>query len=63
MSTLKRFSEQEENYHRYRARLDYQHEQETIRWEYEQSLAQLAEDFNVVVASPLWAQGAYGGLV
>jgi hypothetical protein len=23
----------------------------------------LAEDFNVVVASPLWAQGAYGGLV
>jgi hypothetical protein len=21
------------------------------------------EDFNVVVASPLWAQGAYGGLV
>jgi predicted transposase/invertase (TIGR01784 family) len=44
MSTLKRFSEQEENYHRYRARLDYQREQETIRWEYEQSLAQLAEE-------------------
>jgi type I restriction enzyme M protein len=34
-------------------------EEEADGWNY----ARDSEDFNVVVASPLWAQGAYGGLV
>jgi len=34
------FSEKEEDYHLYQARQNYRREQRTIRWEYEQGLAE-----------------------
>jgi predicted transposase/invertase (TIGR01784 family) len=40
MSTLKQFSEKEQNYHAYQARLNFLREQRTIQWEYEQNLEQ-----------------------
>jgi hypothetical protein len=38
MSTLKQFSEKEQNYHAYQARQNFLREQRTIHWEYEQDL-------------------------
>ena len=38
MSTLEKFSEKEQNYHAYQARLNFLREQRTILWEYEQNL-------------------------
>jgi hypothetical protein len=38
MSTLKQFSEKEQNYHAYQARQNFLREQRTIQWEYEQDL-------------------------
>jgi predicted transposase/invertase (TIGR01784 family) len=40
MSTLKQFSEKEQNYHLYQARQNFLREQRTIQWEFEQNLEQ-----------------------
>ncbi len=40
MSTLRKFSEKERDYHAYQARQNFIREQNTIRWEYEQMLAE-----------------------
>lgn len=40
MSVLKQFSEKERDYYLYQARQNYLREQRTIRWEYEQNLAE-----------------------
>ena len=40
MNVLRQFSEKEEDYHLYQARQNYQREQRTILWEYEQNLAE-----------------------
>jgi len=39
MSVLRQFSEKEQQYHEYQARLNFLRQQRTIRWEYEQQLA------------------------
>jgi len=41
MSTLKRFSEKDRDYHAYQARQNYLREQRTIQWEREQALEKL----------------------
>ena len=43
MSTLRQFSEKEQNYHLYQARQNFLREQRTIQWEFEQSLEQERE--------------------
>ena len=52
MSTLRKFSEKERDYHAYQARQNFIREQNTIRWEYEQMLAEkeqvLAEKEQVI---------------